>query len=273
MTEATNKLMLEIVEDRLREDAKHIFAVASSGFHIFLEVKFPDMKALILQILNEVLQSRSAASRCLVVDADEENMSAYAAASEPFCIFVGSRPMDTGQGIVFYGIQAPEYLVGSIPSAVEKILKYFNLDIYIEVFDAKILKQLRRIARSRGLSVLIDAVVQVAYYGGYQANEAETEHYLHKIETSVGLPPDDVQMPLSVCARRFLGEALSRGADAHAFVKSCLTYFAINERGNTIKKTSQMLNVTRTTLYSHLKAANQFRVSDIFDAETPKNHH
>ena len=267
------KLIASIVKKKLYEEVDQILAISRQGFDVFAQVEFPEVKSLLVQLLEEELKINSREFRLYACPEDQRIEDVLFDEDEHFMptVMVGEHKIDSGYGFVHYQVRSPDQLLGNVAAAIEMILDHFNLEFYIDVFDAKKLSRLKQIARVQGVRSLIDAVVQTAYYGGYKGDSDCAQSFLDRAEFLNDASRLEEEIPLENCAKKFLSHVLTYGEDAHSFVKSCLSYFVVSKQGHTMTRASQILSISRTTLQEHLKIASQLGVSSFLEGGNPKN--
>lgn len=282
MISSRNKLIASIIKKKLYEEVDQILAISRQGFDVFAQVEFPEVKSLLIQLLEQEVKLNSRVFR--IIDYNEssfiekretlfDDTKVLEEEDEQFIptVLVGEHKFDAGYGLVHYFVKSPDQLIGNVATAIETILNHFGLDLYIDVFDAKKLSRLKQIARIQGMCSLIDAVVQTAYYGGYKGDSASAQSYLDRAEFLTDAVKTEEEIPLENCARKFLSHVVTHGEDAHSFLKSCLSYFVVSKQGHTMTRASQILSISRTTLQEHLKIANQLGVSSFLDGGSFKS--
>ncbi|MES2613851.1 MAG: hypothetical protein V4591_00380 [Bdellovibrionota bacterium] len=272
MIASRSKLIASIIKIKLYDEVDQILSISRQGFDVFAQVDFPEVKTLLIHLLEQELKINSREFRIIECKKELHSHENSAFEEENFMptVLVGEQKLDSGYGFVHYHVRSPDQLLGGVAAAVEKILKHFNLEFYIDVFDAKKLSRLKQIAKLQGLKSLIDAVVQTAYYGGYKGDNNRAQSYLDKSEFLTDGTKMEDEIPLENCAKKFLAHAMTHGEDAHSFIKSCLSYFVISKQGHTMTRASQILSVSRTTLQEHLKIASQLGVNSFFEGATQK---
>jgi hypothetical protein len=227
-----------------------------------------------MQMLNEELKINTRAFR--IIDLDNLNTQTDNSIHEDDhfipTISLGENKLDSGFGFVHHLVRSPDQLMSSVASAVEIILNHFNLELYVDVFDARKLTRLKQIARVQGVKALIDSVVQTAYYAGYKGDSDSAQAYLDRAEFLTDVGQLDEEIPLENCAKKFLSHAMTHGENAHSFIKSCLSYYVVSKQGHTMTRASQLLSISRTTLNEHLKIASRLGVHSFLEGRNYKNN-
>ncbi len=263
------KLISSIIKKKLYEEIDQILSISRQGFDVFAQVEFPEVKSLLIELLEQELKINSREFK--IIECTKENIlkANERIEDEHFLptVMIGEQRIDSGYGLVHYQVCSPDQLLGNVAVAIEMILEHFKLEFYIDVFDAKKLSRLKHIARAQGVRALIDAVVQTAYYGGYKGDQDVAQAYLDRAEFLTDATNFDQDIPLENCAKKFLSHVISYGQDSHLFLKSCLSYFVVNKQGHTMTRASQILSISRTTLHEHLKIADQLRVSSFLEGK------
>lgn len=273
MLMSRTKLISTIIKKKLYEEVDQILSISRQGFDVFAQVEFPEVKTLLITLLEQEVKINSREFRVIDYTKDLQSASSDSYNEENFIpsVLVGEHKIDSGYGLVHYHVRSPDQLLGNVAAAIELILEHFGLEFYIDVFDAKKLSRLKQIARVQGIKSLIDAVVQTAYYGGYKGDNECAQSYLDRAEFITEGNKIEEEIPLENCAKKFLSHVVSHGEDAHLFLKSCLSYFVVSKQGHTMTRASQILSISRTTLQEHLKIAGQLGVSSFLEGANFKN--
>jgi hypothetical protein len=179
-------------------------------------------------------------------------------------VLIGNHTIAHGTGFVRYHIQSPAKLLSNIATAIQEILIHFKLERYLDAFDAKIFLKLKEIAKLKGLFCLIDSVVQTAYLAGFLGNQKAAYNYLDTFNFSENINTN-IDIPIELCAKRFLSYCITRGDSSFDFLKSCLSFYLVGNQGLTTAHASQILNISRTTLVEYLKTAEKLGVASFFD--------
>lgn len=264
-----SKLLESLIRKKLYEEVEHILAISHQGFDVYAKTTFPEVKTLLIELLKQELKTNSRAFH-IISSVEElkfdENFTTSEMAFLP-TVLVGEHSLSPGSGFVTYHVAAPDSLIGNVAICIDSILKYFNLEFYLDVFDATKLSRLKQIARTQGVKSLIDAVVQSAYLGGFKGDMESAQEYLDKTQFSTGSFTLEKNVQLENCAKIFLSYAVAHGENAHCFLKSCLSYYIVNNQGHTMSRASQILDISRTTLQEHLKLAHKLKVSAFFEGQ------
>ena len=266
-------LISTIIRKKIYEEITQILSISRQGFDVFAQVEFSEVQDLLLELLNDELKINPREFKLIYVKNGVMKCNDDWEEAECFMptLLVGEARVDSGFGFVRYNVRTPDQLIGNVAAAVEMILEYYRLELYIDVFDAKKLSRLKQIARVQGIRALIDAVVHTAYYGGYKGDLDLAQSHLDQAEFLIESSPEVEDLPLESCAKKFLAHVLTHGRDAHSFLKSCLSYYTVSKQGHTMTRASQILSISRTTLQEHLKIAGQLGVSSFLDGTNFKN--
>lgn len=269
MSSTRSKLISILVKKKLYEEIDQIILTSKQGFDVHVKTDFPEVEKILIELLSLEIKSHSYNTRLiqdpkyLNIEVEDSGGNFELVFSQT--IYVNSNPLKSGSGFVTFNVRSPDYLLSSVSSAIESILKYFGLSIFLDVFDANKLSRLKIVARNFGLGSLIDAVVQTAYLSGFQGDSEQAQKYLDNIQFNYDYKSNLNEISIEKCAEKFFSYAVIRGDDAHLFVKSCLSYYAVKFQGFSITKASQILQISRTTLQEHLKLADRLGVSNFFD--------
>lgn len=272
MTLGRTELAKIIIQKKLQEDVEQITSIVKQGFDVYAHSDFTEIRFLLSKSLEQRLQKNFHQFH-IFLNRDEFNQRKFnkksnEMQSEPL-IWIGEESPDHGYGFVHYKLQSPDQLIGNVAVAVQQILKYFCLQIYLETFEASVLTKLKNVARVHGLRSLIDAVVQTAYLAGFKGQAQEAQEHLDLVLVSTQHQNEHRSFSTENCAKVFLSHAVAHGENAYSFLKSCLGYHIINHHGYNMSRASQVLNVSRTTLQEHLKMAQELQVSAFFEGRLP----
>ncbi len=263
------KLISLLIRKKLYEEIEQIISICKQGFDIHVKTDFPEVEKLLIDFLELELKASACKfrlvleSKYLTTDIDEID-SNLNFAIKPI-VFVNSESLKSGSGFVKFYVRSPDHLLGSTSSAIENILEYFGLSIFIDVFDASKLTRLKLIAKALGLGALIDAVIQTSYLAGFHGDSEKAQQYLDNTQLGCAENNSTYEVSIEKCAEKFFSYVVIRGEDAHSFLKSSLSYYAVRLQGFSITRASQVLQISRTTLQEHLKIADQLGVSNFFE--------
>lgn len=267
-----NNLIVKILEKHLKKDVGQIVDLTQQGFDVFIYTEFSEITKSLENLLHQEIQINPRIFRLIT---EPENIATQNSDDLNFAfiptILLGNHTLNNGTGFVRYHIESPDKLLNQIASAIEEILIYFKLERYIDCFDSKVFLKLKEIAKLRGISCLIDAVVQTAYLAGFLGKQEAAYHYLDNFKISEDFEKNSettLNIPIELCAKRFLSHCVSYGDMSFDFLKSCLSFYVISKRGLTMTKASQILNISRTTLIEYLKVAEKMGVSSFFEYGT-----
>jgi hypothetical protein len=265
-----SQLIQKIIYKRLATEVDKLRSIANQGFDIHALSPFPE----VIQALQELLEYErkeneslfhimTSAEQLFQEECIEKDME------DGFIptILMSNETLACGMGFVKYELPTPDELLHSVPTAIEEILEHFGLNLYIEIFDSQKLRVLKQIAKRLGIRKLIDCVVQTAYLAGFQGNQKDSQKYLEATLIQEDSHDTTYRIPLESCAKKFLSHVILQGEHAHAFLKSCLSYYIITDQGHTMSRASQILSISRTTLQEHLRLASELGVSHFFDGK------
>lgn len=266
------KLISTLIRKKLYEEIDQIISITRQGFDVHAKTDFIEIQNLLIELLEHELKANLLDVN-LIIDPTYLNLDRIKLSEGVLIkptIFIHSESLMNGFGFVRYKILSPDHLLSSTASAIENILDYFGLSIFIDAFDSDLLSRLKQIAKTLGLGILIDAVVQSAYLGGFHGDKIRTLQYLDSIQLSSDEVYSKNSLPVEKCAEAFFSYVMLQGEDAHSFLKSCLSYYAVKLQGFSTTRASQVLQISRTTLQEHLKIADQLGVSSFFEGYRQK---
>jgi len=260
-------LVSKLIKKKLSKEVDQVFEISKQGFDVHVKTPFKEIENILIEVFKAESNLSNKPFR-LILDANSlkneiENQNTD---HDIFTIiYVNSNELQKGFGFVQVNFSSPDSLLSSVSLAIEEILRYFNLNIFLDVFDSDVLSLLKMIARSYGISVLIDAVVQTAFIAGFQGDSNKAMGYLKMMQ----IKNDEIysinNLSTEKCAERFFSYVVLKGEDAHTFLKSSLSYYAVRLQGFSMTRASQVLQVSRTTLLEHLKQAERLGVSQFFE--------
>ncbi|BBH51637.1 hypothetical protein [Fluviispira sanaruensis] len=274
MAVVRSKLISALISKKLNKKIDEILSILRQGFDVQIKTGYLEVENKVLELLEQQLKINS---REFLLFTDSEKLYAMNEKSEvedssfmPI-IFVGNSQIRKGYGFIAIELPSPDLLLTSIPSAISTILNYFNLNIYLDIFDSNKLLSLKKITIIHGLNLLIDSVVQTAYLGGFRGESEDAQRFLDQTQSEVIEDLDKKEVPLEKCAEKFFSYVLLRGEDAHSFLKSSFIYYSITLQGLSMTRASQIFSVSRTTLLGHLKTAEKLGVSHFFEGYIQKS--
>lgn len=272
MKSPRSKLISLLIRKKLYEEIEQIISISQQGFDVHIKSEFLEVEKLLIELLEIEVKVNARGFR-LVIDPKFLNINLEGPKSDldvsPI-LFVNSESLKSGSGFVKFNVRSPDHLLSSTSSAIENILEYFGLTVFIDVFDANKLSRLKLITKTFGLSVLIDAVVQTAYLSGFHGDSERAQQYLDSIQLYNDENYSTNEISIEKCAEKFFSYVVIRGEDAHSFLKSSLSYYAVKLQGYSMTRASQILQISRTTLQEHLKIADQLGVSHFFEGYRQK---
>lgn len=265
------RVMRSLLLPKLYETMGALTMILRQGFDVQVSTGFSEVKDIFLEVAHEELEKDGRAFRLVTSLAAlcEEQDTDTGVSGYLQTLYVGDEPLPPGYGFVDHPLGPLDVLISSPARMVMTILREYGLEAYIEVFDAPKMKRLKRILRVCGFGALIDAVVKTAFLCGFQGTQGEVEKYLEECLGQTQNRADSAcSVSLEFCARRFLDHVMSYGEDAHSFLKSTLSYYAITARGDSATRASQILSVSRTTMMEHLRLAEALGVPKFFEGST-----
>ncbi|KAB8030886.1 helix-turn-helix domain-containing protein [Fluviispira multicolorata] len=269
-----SKLVSSLISKKLNIEIDQFLSISRQGFDIQIRVEYPEVEKILLEILEVQLKINSRAYR-LIIEPEQIYSEYELPENEDLnfmpIIYVGRAAIKKGYGFITLNLPPPDQLISSIPSTITAVLNYFSLEIYLDVFDSEKLLSLKQIARTHGLNVLVDSVIQTAYLGGFKGESEEAQRHLNKTHFESSNESVGKEISLEKCAERFFSYVLLRGEDAHCFLKSSFSYYSIYLQGLSMSRASQILSISRTTLQAHLKTAEELGVSHFFEGNIQKS--
>lgn len=266
-------LIKELISKRIYEDINQIIHITKNGFDVQVKVEFKEIEDVITETLY-LEQKNQLSDFNLITDPkllDEKyDMLFSEQKSLKPTIFIHSETLRYGMGFIVYKISSPDLLLTSPGNAIEKILSHFGLSIFIDVFEAELFAKLKQISKILGINHLIDAVVQTAYLGGFKGNYGKAVKYLDHVLLDSDEIYSSQLVSLEKCAESLFSYLMQQSTDAHGFIKSALSYYAVRRKGFTMSRASQILQISRTTLQEHLKLAEKLGVSNFFEGYKQK---
>jgi hypothetical protein len=267
-----SKLISILIRKKLYEEIGHIISITRQGFDVHVKTDFIEIQELLIDLLENEINSNLIDINLVrdpkILNSDKVSNSNITSLKPT--IFIHSECLSSGYGFVKYKVPSPDSLLSSTSSAIENILDYFGLSIFLDAFDSDLLSKLKQIAKTLGLAILIDAVVQTAYYGGFHGDKNRSLQYLDSIQLNNDEIYSKISVPIEKCAETFFSYVMLQGEDAHTFLKSSLSYYAVKLQGFSMTRASQVLQISRTTLQEHLKLADQLGVSNFFEGYRQK---
>jgi hypothetical protein len=185
---------------------------------------------------------------------------------------LSQEPLPKGSGFVERHVLPAGSFLPPLSTVVMEILKHLRLDVHMDVFDGRRMRHMKDVLREFGLSGLVDAVVQVVYLAGVEANDAAAECYLASVLPKVEPPQKTVQQPAclaqSAHAQKFFHDLLSGDKDPHSFFKASLSYYVVHGMGHSVLSASRLLKISRNTVADHLALAEQSGVEQYLGLST-----
>lgn len=259
----TENLITKILDKHLKTEVENLLAITHQGFDVYVFIEFPEITLAFKKILENEMQINSRVFKLITNSENVQNEDLDFAFIPT--VLIGNHILKHGTGFVRYSIESPDKLIGNVAQAISEILNSFNLQNYLDCFDAKIFLKLKEIAKIRGVQCLIDAVIQTAYLAGFVGNYESAHHYLDTFNISKNLEVEDQNVSIETCAKRFLSYCITHGDDAFSFLKSSLSFYVVTKQGHTLTRASEILNISRTTLMEHLKIAEKIGVPTFFE--------
>lgn len=175
---------------------------------------------------------------------------------------VGQIP--SGLISVRFSLPSMKSLLPSVSTIVTSVLESMCLERYIDSFDGRTMSSLRRIFERRGITLLLDAIIQVVYLAGVQGDETGSMRYLELVMGEAdesGLEPITESRPSTL---ESLLDAIMATHDPYDTLKATLAHHAFVGRRCSQAEASRSLKVSRSTLQSHLNLAERLNVAKLF---------
>lgn len=268
------ELIEMLIKKELYTDIEELISITKQGFDVYIQSDSSEIYRAMTNLLHQELFVNPRAFRLVstYLQHPSTERSLERAPKEiddtdfiPTLFLGHSDLLKNGFGFVRYQMRSVDQLIGNIAACIEQILNYFNLGFYIDSFEGVHLTRLKQIAKVHGLKQLIDSVVQTAFLAGFKGSSENALQYLDQIIASTDSFPYEKNFSPENCAKIFLSHVVSRGENAHSFLKSCLGYHIVNHKGYSIVRASQVLHVSRTTLQEHLRLAEELNIASFFD--------
>lgn len=252
-------LVRSLVEPRLEELLAEIASISSHGFKVAVQCRNKILKEVFYESLSRKLGplrinlKSSPTQECTVAESSMRKGSV---------LVCDEATPHIGHGFVLFQLPSVESLLPSITTVVTRVLQELSLQNYLDCFGAKTVGQLKRVLSARGFFETVDAIAEVAFRAGFSGNEELCSQYLDGMLHSSSLSP---QSKLTeVVPEEFFELILSLSSQPHTFVKAALSYYVVKTSGASVTVASRRLNISRSTLHQHLRAAEQHDVQRLF---------
>lgn len=179
-------------------------------------------------------------------------------------LYLCAGQVPSGLIAVRFSLPPLKSLLPSVGSMVTKVLESMSLDKYIDCFDGKTMSSLRRILEHKGVTQLLDSIIQVAYLAGVQGDETSSMRYLELVmdkSDMAGLEEVAEKRPSSL---ESLLDAFMATHDPYDTLKATLAHHAFVGKRVSQAEASRSLKVSRSTLQSHLSLAERLNVAKLF---------
>lgn len=186
MAAPRSQLISLLIRKKLYQEVDQILSILRQGFDVHVKSQFSEVERLLINFLEQEILANPTEFRLVLdpslIGSEQESIEIEEQGIKP-TVLVSSENLEKGFGFVQLNVRAPDYLIGSVASAIETILEHFSLTVYLDIFDSNILTRLKQIARMFGLCVLIDAVIQTAYLGGFHGDANMVLRYLEGLQS------------------------------------------------------------------------------------------
>jgi hypothetical protein len=171
-----------------------------------------------------------------------------------------------GKGFVTLTLPSLVDLLPSISICIEKVLTHFGLNLYLSAFTAEHRVGLRRLLVNGSLDHFIDGVVQIAFLEGVRGEPFCVDSLNDGAIVRKKLASQN--MPTGSQIALVLDWALESSEDPYLWMRALLSYYATEIRKMPQSEASKKLDLSRSTLQIHLKAAKDLKVGAFFETHS-----
>ena len=261
------KLLERLIGKKLYREFEEIISLADRGFDVAVQLPSAEIYTVFLNLCEAELTARQlpiAVVRSWDAALTEKLQQDLDQRFAPL-LYVGLDCPPPGSGFIAFPLPLLDQLLPSISTTVSRILEHTGFGTYLDVFDARKMSKIKRIANTKGLGTLIDVVVQTAYLAGLSGNERGADDYLNALSYEPTAPEKSEG---NASFTTIIEDILKTSQSPHCYLKAALSYYVVRAQGNTMTKASLILNISRTTLQQHLRLAEKFRVYELFEQTT-----
>lgn len=258
------KLLFTLIQRKTEIELDHVFQLMSQGFDVAIKSDTPEVLVGARFWLEQTLEKRGQPFHLLDTLADIERIlnehTGEAVVNCPFVLLTSEDP-PVGTGFVVYCLPDLPNLMPPTVHVVAQVLNFFQMETYLDVFDAPKMTYLKAIASELGIAALIDTVVQTAYIAGFLGDDEKAVEYLSQVDLRADRHSGQFgEDPIVASAGRLFRHALKQGHQPHCFLKAALSYYVVSNQGHSMTQASRVLNISRTTLQEHLRLAEKLGV-------------
>lgn len=250
-----SSILLQLLQPKLALEIDGALSVVRQGFDVVVRVRDSDVR----EVFKELMRGSVATGEFNLGESFFcfEESERFGRREKPF-LLISDETLPEGSGFVSLELPGVEALLPSLSAIVITVLKYFNQEELIDVFDGKHKSFIREILLRKGISAAVDAVVRISFHVGIEGDCNAGERITDEILTLSAGSGARIDVPcesLADLATRFFRVMLSKEGNPHVFMKSALSWFVVNAMGHSISEASRVLNISRTTLQDHLRVA------------------
>lgn len=257
------KLLNELIGKKLGLEFEKTLGLMKQGFDVAVQPSSKNLHLLFCELCESEICTRQLSisiAKSWEEASDEKLQQDRSKIYTPILLIL-MNPPPSGSGFIVIPLPSLESLLPSINTTVSTILDCSGLMTYEEVFDARKMSKIKQIASTQNLGIVIDAVVNVAYIAGVHGDEDRADEYLKALALDFApLNTTDMRAPFP----RVIDEILKATQHPHSYLKAALSYYVVRSQGNSMTRSSRLLNISRTTLQQHLRLAENFKVCELF---------
>jgi len=179
-------------------------------------------------------------------------------------LFVCSAIVPVGLVAVRFDLPSMRSLLPGMGTIVMQVLEQMSLERYIDCFDGKTMSALKKVLDLRGVTPLLDAVIQVAYLAGVLGDEGQSQQYLDGLTSQAAMNAGQTQAPTANPQLDQILDTFMATHDPYDTLKAALAHHAFVRKKVSQAEASRNLKVSRSTLQSHLSMAERLNVARFF---------
>jgi hypothetical protein len=259
-----SSILLQLLQPKLSLEIDGALSVVRQGFDVVVRVRDADVREVFKELM------RGVSSTCEFRLGESffcfEEFERFGGREKPF-LLISDEALPEGSGFVSLELPGVEALLPSLAAIVTTVLKYFNQEELMDVFDGKNKNLIREVLVRKGISAAVDAIVRISFHVGIEGDNNAGERIADEILTlssGNGIRADIPCESLADLASRFFRVMLSKEGNPHVFIKSALSWFVVNGMGHSVSEASRVLNISRSTLQDHLRVARIHGVDRFF---------
>ncbi len=257
--------MLEVISfSYLQKEAENILAILRERFSVYVKGEEKEILKLLKKQVAKRCQDENIESTFSYLKKSCKNQNQKIKTKNKGGLVVfGTEEPPGGFALIKYELSGVSTQLTAVARMTSDLLKYLNMEIYLDAFDSKVLNRLKVLLNQKGFTVFMDAVVKIAYYGGFCADSPKISDYLDELEREQS-KKIKIPIPINLCAQKFLSHVVVNVKDPHNFVKAALTYYMTFQNGVSVSRASRLLGVSRTTITEHLRRAEELGIIRFF---------